>query len=157
MNTQPKSKLLIIIIGILLISNIILASFFLLKPASKKMMRGDRYAQISIFLQNEVGFSIEQLNLYNSLNEHHKIKIKALFDRVKNEKDIQLKLLIAQHFNDTAIVKTAAQFVANQQQIEMVMFNHFKDIRNLCTPEQQPKFDSLFYTILSKRDHEIKK
>lgn len=158
MNTQPKSKILLIIIGILLVANLVLLSFFMInKPAAKKGMRGDRKAMIAEFLQKEIGFNQQQLQQYDSLNQQHRTKVKAMFDEVRNDKENQFKQVTSANFSDSSIINTAALSAGRQKEIEIVMFKHFKDIRNLCTPQQQPKFDSLFYKVLNKKNDERKK
>ena len=157
MNLTPKNRILLIIIGILLISNIALITTLVLKPGAKKGMRGDRFSMITTFLQNEIDFSKYQMQQYNSLNTEHRLKMKALFDQLKKDKEVQLKVLSAQQFNDSAIIKTAVLFSNKQIDIETAMLHHFKDIRAICTPQQLPKFDSLFYKIPGRRNENIKK
>jgi hypothetical protein len=52
---------------------------------------------------------------------------------------------------------TANLAAAKQKDMEIEMFANYKNIRNLCTPVQLPKFDSLFYTMLNKRPEDRKK
>ena len=158
MSTQSKNKILLIIIGILLITNIALVSFYSLsKPAEKKGVRPDRTAMISAFLKNELKFSQPQLSQYDSLSNQHRILIKAKFDAIKKEKESEFNQLTQDNFNDSSINNTAVLFSTKQKEIEIIMFNYFKDIRNLCTPQQQPKFDALFYKMLTKKNDERKK
>lgn len=158
MNTQPNNKRLLIIIGILLLANLVLVSFLILnKPVAKRPMRGDRKAMITSFLQKEIGFNQQQLQQYDSLNEHHRTKIKAMFDEARSDKENEFKQLAINNFSDSSIINTAAIFAGKQKEIEIVMFKHFKEIRTLCTPQQQPKFDSLFYKMLNRRNEDRKK
>ena len=69
----------------------------------------------------------------------------------------QFKQMTSDDFSDSAIGNTATLFADKQKQIQTAMFKHFKDVRNLCTPQQQPKFDLLFYTMMNKRNDERKK
>lgn len=158
MSTQSKNKILLVIIGILLITNVALVSFYSLsKPVEKKGMRPDKTAMISAFLKNELKFNQTQLTQYDSLGNQHRILIKAKFDAIRKEKETEFTQLTRDNFSDSSINNTAVLFSAKQKEIEIIMFNYFKDIRNLCTPEQQPKFDSLFYKMLTKKNDERKK
>ena len=155
MKTQPNNKTLLFIIGILLLTNLVLVSFFILnKPVAKRPIRGDKKAMITSFLQKEIEFNQQQLQQYDSLNEQHRTKIKAMFDEARNDKENEFKQLATNNFTDSSIINTAVIFAAKQKKIEIVMFKHFKDIRMLCTPQQQPKFDSLFYKMLSRRNED---
>ncbi len=158
MSTQSKSKILLIIIGILLIANIALVSFYVLnRPAAKKMVRSDRTAAVSTFLQHEVGFNQQQLTQYDSLSRQHRALIKPLFNKVRMEKENEFKQLTSDNFSDSSIENTAVLFSTKQKEIEIAMFKYFKNIRNICTPQQQPKFDSLFYKVFNKRNDSGKK
>ena len=158
MSTQSKNKILLIIIGILLITNLGLVFFYSLsKPAEKKGMRPDRTAMISAFLKNELNFNQTQLTQYDSLSSQHRILIRTKLNAIRKEKETEFNQLTQDNFSDSSIVNTAVLFSAKQKEIEIIMFNYFKDIRNLCTPQQQPKFDSLFYKMLTKKNDERKK
>ena len=158
MSTQPKSKILLIAIGILLVANLVLLCFFIAnKPAEKRGIHGDRKAMMTAFLKNDIGFNQQQLQQYDTLSQVHHTKIKALFDEARNDKEKQFKQMTSDDFSDSAISNTATLFADKQKQIQTVMFKHFKDVRNLCTPQQQPKFDLLFYTMMNKRNDERKK
>ena len=150
MTTEPKNKILLIIIGVLLLTNVVLITF-LLKPSSKKGARGDRTAIIATFLQKEIGFDKQQLKQYDSLSELNQPKVKAMFDALKNEKEVHFKQLATENFSDTAIIKTANTIAIKQKEIEIILYQHYKEIRSLCNPQQQPAFDSLFYKVLNKK------
>ena len=157
MSPAPKSKILIIIIGILLVANIILIALLVLKQNTKKGMRGDRFMMITLFLKNDMVFNNEQLHQYDSINTQHRIKMKTLFDGIQKEKEEQFKKLTEAQFSDIAINTTAELSSNKQKEVEFIMLHHFKDIRDLCTPQQLPKFDSLFYKVLDRRGGEMKK
>lgn len=157
MSPAPKSKILLILIGILLVTNIILVGLVVLKPNQRKGIRGDKFGMISSFLQNEMAFNKEQLQQYDSLNRRHRLQMKVVFDSMRKDKELQFKKLTAENFSDSAINTTADISGKKQKAVELVMFNYFKNIRNLCSPQQLPKFDSMFYKTLNKRNEEMKK
>ena len=158
MNPQSKNKILLIIIGVLLITNMVLLSFFIFnKEAPKKSWREERKTMIHSFLQKEIGFNQQQLQQYNVLNEQHRNKIKPMYDAVKIEKENAFKKLANDNFSDSSIFTAVARATDKQKEIEITMFKYFKDIRTLCTPAQQPAFDSLFYKMLNRRNEDKKK
>ena len=157
-NTQNKSKIFLTIIGILLVANIALVSFFLLKKdGGGHNKRPDRKAMIANFLKNEIGFSAAQLQQYDTLSDNHRESIKGMFDSLKSSKDKQFKQLAAGNFSDSVINMVAEQSAISQKTMELNMFNHLKNVRLLCKPEQLPKFDSLFVKILNRRGGEGRK
>lgn len=153
MSTQTKSKLYLLLIGILLITNIAMLFFFLGKRGDdKKGYRGgDKSAMMKEFLQKEIGFNAEQLQQYDTLSKLNKEKMKAEFDALKKNKEQQFKQLGTKGFNDSAITEAANQSAEKQKQIEFQMLNYFATVRKLCTAEQQIKFDSLFYKIWNRK------
>lgn len=157
-NDNNRSKVFISIIGILLVANIALVSFFLLKKdGGKPEKRPDRKTMIANFLKNEIGFSAAQLQQYDTLSTGHSEKIKNMFDSLRSNKDKQFKQLAMADFSDSAMNQIAEQSGHTQKMMELKMFNHLKKIRLLCTSEQQPKFDSLFVKVLNRRGGDARK
>jgi periplasmic protein CpxP/Spy len=157
-NYQNRSKVFLVIIAILLIANIALLAFFLEKKGPDKQPdRQDRKAFIANFLQKEIGFNQQQLLQYDTLSIRHREKISRQFENIRNNKTGQFKQLVAFDFSDSSINMVANQSTASQKIIEVNMFNHIKSIRLLCTPEQLPKFDSLFIKVFNRRGEGRKK
>ena len=135
-----------------MVSNIALVSFFLLKKDSRKYEKhSDRKTMIANFLKNEIGFNVQQLQQYDTLSNNHRENMKGMFDSLKSSKDKQFKQLTSGGFSDSVINSVADQSAISQKIMELQMFNHLKNVRLLCTPAQQPKFDSLFGKMLNRR------
>jgi hypothetical protein len=157
-NKQNRSKVFLAIIGILLVANIALVSFFLLKNDDyKHEKRPDKKAMISAFLKNEIGFDTLQLRQYDTLSDRHKENMKKMMDSLRIPKDQQFKELAAANFNDSAMNSMAGQSATAQKAMELQMFTHLKNISLLCRPEQLPKFDSLFGKIFNRKGGDGKK
>jgi capsular polysaccharide biosynthesis protein len=150
MNTQPKNKMLIIIIAILLIANIVTLSLLLLNKNSRGS-RPDRKAQLTAFLKNDVGFSADQVARYDTISKSHRAKLKSIFDNMSMERENIFKEVASQNFSDSGINIAAKSIAAQQMVFETEMLFHLKDIRNICTPAQRPVFDTGFYKIIAKR------
>ncbi len=158
MEKQNRSKVFLVIIGILLIANIAMLSFFLMKKDNgRNEKRPDRKAMIADFLKKEIGFNQAQLQQYDTLSDRHRDNVRKMYDNHRSSKDNQFKQLAAGDFSDSIINNVADQSAASQKIMELQMFNHLKNIRALCTPEQLPKFDSLFVKILNRRGGEVRK
>ncbi|MDN3658229.1 Spy/CpxP family protein refolding chaperone [Ferruginibacter paludis] len=158
MNTKPNNKLLLLIIGFLLVTNIVMLVFLLNgRPSERRNMRAERKVMMTTFLQKEIGFSQNQLTQYDSLTERHKRKVRSMFEAARKDKEGQVKQLSADNFSDSSINTIAGIASMKQKEMEVEMFTHFKAVRSICTPAQLPKFDSLFYTMLNKKPDERKK
>ncbi|MEJ7586011.1 MAG: hypothetical protein WKI04_00480 [Ferruginibacter sp.] len=146
------------IIAILLIANIAMLAFFLQKKTlGNQAAPQDKKAFIVALLKEEVGFSKDQLVKYDTLSNRHREKIGRLYDNIRNNKTVQFKKLAAVNFNDSAISELAEQSTASQRVIETNMFNHIKNIRMLCTPEQLSRFDAVFFKIFNWKEEARKK
>ena len=149
---QNRSKRLVLLIGILLLTNIMLAALLLMKrdrPGNER--RPDRKTMIATFLRDEIGFTQEQLRQYDTLSSRHQENVRKMFENHRASKDKQFKQLVAGDFSDSIISAVADTSATAQRSMEVRMFNHLKRIRMLCTPGQRPRFDSLFVRILNRR------
>jgi Spy/CpxP family protein refolding chaperone len=148
---MTKNKILILLVAVLLLANITMLYFFLNKPQHNKGGRQGREAAMTSFLEKEIGFSPQQLKQYDSLGNTHRETMRVVLDSMRNAKELLLKQLAADNFTDSAMVQAADQSAGKQREMELAMLRHFKSIRNLCTPAQQPKFDSLYYKMMWRR------
>lgn len=154
MNEQPKSKLMVLIIGGLLLANVVLLSILLLRGQHQKQPnreRNDKAAFIGDYLKQEVGFTDAQMATYDSLSKKHRLKVKEDFRELANDRKNILSGLSAASFTDSAIAIAATALHDRQKQFELNMLHHVRDIRNICTDEQRAKFDTGFYKIFGRR------
>jgi hypothetical protein len=158
-NPQNKNKVFLSIIGILLVANIAMVSFFLLKKDGnrREKQHPDRRTMIANFLKTEIGFDSLQLQQYDTLSARHKERVNKMFDSARSSKDKQFKELVAANFSDSAMHSITERSAATQRIMELNMFAHLKNVRLLCTPGQLPKFDSLFVKMLNRRNGEGRK
>ena len=142
---------------ILLLTNIALVAFILFNKPEKRGGRGDREAMMTEFLQKQVGFNKQQMQQYDTLNKQHKEKVKLRFDEMRNNRQQIYQSVGNQSFTDSAINEAATKLSISQKDMETNMLKHFAAIRKICTPEQQPKFDSMLYKIWNKMGDRKKK
>ncbi|MEO7046224.1 MAG: hypothetical protein ABI091_13020 [Ferruginibacter sp.] len=148
MNKETNRKGLMIAMGILLIANIILLAFFLFNTPGSK--RPDRISPMTTYLQNEIGFSKNQMAEFDSIKADHRNQVKGLFDKMRVNKEEKFKELGSRGFSDSAITDAATYSAIQQKDLEISMLKHLKTIRDICTPAQKVKFDTGFYKIMSR-------
>ena len=148
MDPVTKNKSLIAIIVFLLVSNIAMLIFFIVLSNPNKSGHG-RKEMISTFLKNDIGFSKDQLDQYEKIHKIHWDNFKPYIDSVRNAKDSFYKLLYTSPA-DSEIMDAASKIGPKQVALDVNMFHHLQDVRSLCTPEQRPKFDSTFNTVISR-------
>ena len=95
------------------------------------------------YLTKELAFdSIQQLQ-YNQLVLKHRQSTRQIRKEIRNAKDAFFELLSDSSITDDAI-KAASKRVSDiEQQLDILTFNHFKEVRTICNAEQKKKFDSI--------------
>ena len=157
MSTQSKSKLFLLIIGILLVTNIGMLIFFTVYKEQPKNRGRGWDAMLKEFLQKDIGFSAPQLQQYDTLSKKQKEDFKASLNALKNNKEQEFKDLGSKGFSDSAIDNAILQSAENQKSMEFKMLTNMVAIRKLCTADQLPKFDSLIYKVWTHKPDNKKK
>lgn len=163
MKVLTKTKSLVFIIILLLITNVALMIFFMVKhKPGEKGYRDREQSGMYNSLQKEVGFSEDQLKQYQTLRKEQFQKLKPLFNEVRKSKENFYSLLYVENPTESLINAVADSIGQNQKILDLQMFTYFQKIRNTCTPGQLPKFDSTIKKVVlrmmggpgrSKRDH----
>ena len=149
-NPNKKYKALVFIIIFLLVTNFILLILFMSNNSfDKKQTKHDQKGLYTL-LQKEVGFSDVQLNQCQALRTQQRKTIKPLFNSIRGSKESFYELLYKENLPDSILNKSADSIAAAQKQLDLQMFDHFKNIRNICTPEQVPKFDSSIKKVIAR-------
>ncbi len=149
---NTKTKTLIAIIVFLLATNIAILVFFLFVDKPGKKMHS-REVGIATFLKKDINFDDKQMTAYQLLKDSHIKNIKPVFDSIRYSKDIFYNLLYQPGISDS-VVKNKAVIIGNiQANLEVNMLAHLKNVRNLCTPDQLPKFDSLIKNVVQRFTH----
>src|SRR5664279_1970918 len=162
MNSVTKNKSLVSIVIFLLITNIVMLVFFLaLNKPVQKNSRGRDQNGMSGMLQKEVGFSKDQLDKYLSLRKEQLDSVHTLFDGVRKAKMDFYNLVYTPEVSDSTVNEAAGLIAQRQKILDLQMFNHFKTVRNICTPDQLQKFDTtikkVFIRMTGRTGHDQKK
>jgi periplasmic protein CpxP/Spy len=152
MRSVLKNKVLVTIIAILLLANIAMLVFFI--SGMRNPERGNSESRkpahsTESFLQNKLGFSEQQITKFNQLKEEHHQKLTPLFEDLRITKD-QFFLLTKDSLSGSSVDSAAVMIGEKQKTLDMQVFRTIRDVRNLCTPQQQLKFDSLLPKIAYK-------
>lgn len=149
--SNPRNKNLLLIIAVLLLINIAVLGYFLWlrKKPAKVVAEKERFSMVDM-MQKVIGFDSNQMVQYKQFREKQRETIRPMFDDMRKSKDSLFRMLSNPGISDSA-VKNAADIIAlKQRAIDLQSFSYFKKVRALCTPEQQPKYDSLVLNMISK-------
>ncbi len=150
---------MLVIMVVLLLANLgVMAYFIANKTEKKRANNGPQWKNaIAHYLKTDIGFDTVQLQQYESLKTEHRKKLDTLFDQLKAEKDRRLRVLAEKGYSDSAIIRAANVSAEKQRMLDLQMLRHLKDIRNLCTPGQQQKYDTSIYKVMARKGGEKKK
>lgn len=140
---MSRAKFLSLLVAGLLIANVSLTLFILLREPGGPPHRMPREIIIE-----KLHFTESQITAYDELIAWHRHEIHALDDQI-----LQLKTRLYSDIpdkdkgapNDTLL----AELGGLQSRVEKIHYKHFRDIRQLCTPQQLPLFDELLKEIAS--------
>lgn len=146
MNNTERNRTLIFIIALLLITNLALLAYTFV--FSKKHPFDREREGFTGALKNEVGFSDSQLEQFKQLKEKHWSSAKTDMEQIRKIKQRLFDLTKQPVVADSTVALLADSIAILQKGAEIKAFHHFKATRAICTPEQQPKYDSLMTKII---------
>lgn len=146
-----RNKILLFLVGILLLTNIVLVVFFVGKktPGKQRSRSDDRSSVLREFLKDSLNFNDQQLAQYDELRQTNRENMRPLFEDLGKAKMAYYQF-INRDSTDTAGQSAAALIGEKQKALDMAFFNHFRQVRTLCTPEQQVRYDSAVQQIIRK-------
>ena len=147
--TSPRSKILVLIIVALLISNIALLGFMFFgkKGNPKPPERGKSFSD---YFEKQLGFTPEQSAKFQQLRDQHFENLKPILKEVRNAKDSLFSIMRLPDVPDSILENAAENLAQKEKALELQSFRHFRKVRELCTDEQKPKFDSLISRIINR-------
>ena len=147
-----NNKVLVFIIGVLLLSNIAMLYFYLTKKNCEDKPKESNKPRTEFLvekLKNEVGFTDSQIAQYREIRTKHKESMRPLFDDIFYAKDSLYKLLVRSQPPSDSTVNLYLKEIGNRQEvIDQKIFNHFLTLKQLCTPDQVPRYDSTIQKVI---------
>ena len=141
-------KILTVAVVLLLLTNIALVFFmFFRHPKGPDRRRKDP----SEMMVKEMNMTADQQKQFREMKDAHFQSLKPLFDSIRNEKAALIDLLKAQDVSDSLFSAYNKGIQEKQARIDRLTFEHFRKVRALFTPEQQPKFDEFLKKMMARR------
>jgi periplasmic protein CpxP/Spy len=140
MYSKTKNKLLLWLVILLLAGNTAsIAVFWLGKNKQPAAAKGTPKE----FLIKELQLNSRQQEELELLMVKHREEAPGLRKEIRQAKKDFFDLLKQQNIADSSLQAAAKNVSLSIEQLDLFTFTHFKKIRELCTPEQQDKFDSI--------------
>lgn len=148
---MEKLKALTLFVAVLLVVNIGALGFIFL--GQNRLPQGEGFQPREIII-SRLHFNTSQVAQYDGIINGHRNAVRNLDDKIrmaKNELYAQLKDIRVDPIKSDSLIHLLSVY---QNRIEVLHFNHFKDIKKICTKEQLKDFDALteeFSIIFSRR------
>jgi Spy/CpxP family protein refolding chaperone len=147
MNNTNKSRLLTTAILLLVAANIVALVMFWhdknRKDAQMPPPPREQNGSAFDFLTKELALDSNQLKAYSVLRDEQRKSAEPLRKTVRETKDSLFSLLKQPNVSDADLQKYLSKVGAAQIELEKSTFQHFQNVRKLCTPKQQEKFDAI--------------
>ena len=152
MDMIKQNRNLIITIVVLVIINIVaLLLLWFGKPRHEDMRgaenRGDEKVRIQEMLKEELEFSTDQAEKFLELRENHHKKSIELNDELML---VKRKMFEEAMYGNKSIISDSLLNLSleKQSQLEILTFQHFLKLKQICTPEQQKKLFKIVHRLL---------
>ena len=151
--TKQNRNLVITIIVLVIINFAALLLLWLGKPKHdiKQGPRngGNEIVRIQEMLKEELGFSTEQAEKFIKLRENHHKKSIELHDELII---VKRKMFEEAMYGDKSVISDSLLNLSleKQSQLELLTFQHFLKLKQICTPEQQKKLFKIVNRLLGQ-------
>jgi periplasmic protein CpxP/Spy len=156
---MPESRFLKIIVVALLLLNLGTLGFLWMDRRDGGAHRppphhgpGGRGENTGEYLRRELQLTDEQEDAYRKMRRQHHETVMDVRDQMRDQKRELYGLM---KNGDTVATKGTVNalidsIVAEQRFIEQFTYDHFRELRALCTPQQQTKFDEVIGDALER-------
>ncbi len=143
---KSSNKILTLVIGLLLVSNIVLVYFLV---NGKKPSKRERQDPAEMMIK-EVGMDEKQAATHKQMKDDHFKAVRPLYDSLRSAKATYFGLVKDAAITDS-VAKTYRDRIAGwQSTIDSMTFAHFRKMRNLLNPEQQVKYDEFVQKLMQR-------
>jgi Spy/CpxP family protein refolding chaperone len=141
---SARKNIINTIIILLLAANVVTLGLIWFKrpphpPASKSVVE---------FISTELNFDAQQKTALKKLFEEHEQATKTTRENIRQQKDAFFDLMKKENISDSLLEQESYKSVEAQRQMDIAVFNHFKQILALCNEEQKKKFDKVLQEAL---------
>jgi periplasmic protein CpxP/Spy len=101
------------------------------------------------YIVEKLKFTAQQETEFNTLREAHHDSVVVLQAEGKELRKIFFDGLKSESPNISKD-SLATKIAENQKQIELVTYDHFEKVKNICTPEQKIIFNDIIHEVLER-------
>lgn len=148
---NSTNRILIISVVLLLIANIALVAIMVMgKQGRHEKRQGSKGGPLEM-MSKELGMSEQQKKDYEQLKEEHFKALRPLLDSIRSAKTAFFNLAKDSTGNDSIVDSYSKRIGERQSMADKLTLAHFRKVRSLFSPEQQPKFDEFIKKMMQQR------
>lgn len=147
---NSNNKILTVAVVLLLVTNIALVFFLVNNKGKEGGKRSGAKGDPSEVMAKELNMTEQQKNEHKQLKDDHFKAMKPFYDSLRTAKAAFYALTKEADVNDSILAVYGQRIYNRQAEIDKYTFAHFKRVRNLLTPEQQPKFDEFLQKMMQR-------
>ncbi|MEI7583153.1 Spy/CpxP family protein refolding chaperone [Runella sp.] len=145
MNNFFQNRYVWLVILGLLVFNLGLLGWIWFSPQNRPREGGNPAS----FLEKKLNFTKEQKEQFRLLREDHHKKTQAIRDSVRQMKR-QFFEQLGKPMSESDVERVTADIAKKMARVDKITFQHFREVRQLCTPAQQQKFDEVIDEMLER-------
>jgi len=145
-----KQRFLIICVVLLLVLNTATLLFLFFNQRPQNFPPGPPPGSANSFIIQELSLTPQQQQQYAQLWQQFQQQLRQIqaADKQLHQQYFQL---LKEDPADTAVIDTVISSISQQRRyMELALYNHFKQLRQICTAQQQLKFNQLIDEIMHR-------
>ena len=163
MDIFNQNKFLTRIIISLVILNLLVISFVFFKNIYHQgpllYPKNETYKDVSNILKKELNLNENQFVEFNKIREKYFDKEVVLKQTIRDQKDSMNMIMFNKYTNDELVLTLARIIADNEYKMEILRYEQAKEMKVVCTPKQQEKFQNLVREIRDyfRPDNQLKR
>lgn len=148
MDIFSQKRFLQRLVVLLLVSNLILAGFYLWKMNDKGSGKGTaprpvKQQDLPGVLQKELGLTDSQALVLKGIRSSFFEKEKQLSDTIRQKRDSMNQLMFSGNAVDSLLRELGKTVSDYEYKMELLRVEQARQVRNICTPDQQQQLENL--------------
>jgi protein CpxP len=149
--TRPsRQKWLLVLVGILLVTNIITIAFLWSTKKPRKDDKAQERPRMGTFIVKQMKFDSATEAAYWAMRDNMMEKQRPVWDSIRFAKKRYFDLVNQPGVSDSLLYTRANEVMEYQKRLDSITLRHFQQVRTLVPPDQVQKFDTVIQEIVNR-------
>ena len=151
MDIFKQKRIFLVVITILVLLNLTTIILLWVGKPKRNLDRSElpknRTGRIEQLLEKELNFNAQQIEQYLQLREKHHENLVGLNQEIRKIKKEMFDLILNDDYNQTLRDSLLNLSLEKQRKIEELTFEHFLDLKEICSEEQEKELTKIMHRI----------